>query len=265
MNIQESQRAGESEKTSSPSRGPLRVVCFSTYVADPVSRTTRHCDVRNFLLALRGEKIEGESTVPVGDDVRRLTSANANDSIDWFGEMVFAYLDSNRLFPPFVLLPVPTSKATLHSSAGPWTSLLAISIVSNGLEDAEILDALRWRKEVPPPSQRTASVAELYDNLAVTRRLDPDVARRARRLPVLFECHTKSLCRHPRSTGSESIARALCRADGHPSGPRSLHRCRGRSVGVPAGTLINARSALPSMPRGLTPTASPFAFRLRAR
>lgn len=175
MNIQESQRAGESEKTSSPSRGPLRVVCFSTYVADPVSRTTRHCDVRNFLLALRGEKIEGESTVPVGDDVRRLTSANANDSIDWFGEMVFAYLDSNRLFPPFVLLPVPTSKATLHSSAGPWTSLLAISIVSNGLEDAEILDALRWRKEVPPPSQRTASVAELYDNLAVTRRLDPDV------------------------------------------------------------------------------------------
>ena len=175
MNIQESQRAGESEKTSSPSRGPLRVVGFSTYVADPVSRTTRHSDERNFLLALRGEKIEGESTVPVGDDVRRLTSANANDSIDWFGEMVFAYLDSNRLFPPFVLLPVPTSKATLHASAGPWTSLLAISIVSNGLEDAEILDALRWRKEVPPPSQRTASVAELYDNLAVTRRLDPDV------------------------------------------------------------------------------------------
>ncbi len=175
MNIQESQRAGEPEKTSSPSRGPLRVVCFSTYVTDPDSRTTRHFDVRNFLLALRGEKIEGESTVPVGEDVRRLTSANADDSIDWFGEMVVAYLDSNRLFPPFVLLPVPTSKATLHSSAGPWTSLLAISIVSNGLEDAEILDALRWRNEVPPPSQRTASVAELYDNLAVTRRLDPDV------------------------------------------------------------------------------------------
>jgi hypothetical protein len=175
MHIQESQRSGERGKTSSPSRGLLKVVCFSTYVSNTDAQSGRHDDVRNFLLALRGEKIEGEANIPVGGEVRRLSAANTNDSIDWFGEMVVAYLESNRIYPPFVLVPVPTSKATLYSSAGPWTSLLAISIASNGLADVEILDALRWRNEVPPPSQRTSSVAELYDNLAVTRRLDPDI------------------------------------------------------------------------------------------
>jgi hypothetical protein len=175
MDIQESQDTARIVPSSGSNRSPLRVVCFSTYVSDPSRQAPQHRDVRNFLLALRGERIEAISRVPVLSTERELTAANANDSIDWFGEMVAHFLRQNQTRPPFRLMPVPTSRATLDSSAGPWTSLLAISIVSSGIEDAEVIDALRWKKALPPPSQRSTSAAELYENLAVTKKLDPDV------------------------------------------------------------------------------------------
>jgi predicted amidophosphoribosyltransferase len=122
-------------------------------------------------LALRGEQIEGESKIPVGAEERTLTQLNANDSIDWFGEMVTEYLESCRIRPPFSLVPVPTSKTTLESSAGPWTSLLAISIASNGPGDVSILDVLRWKEPLEAPSQRGQTVSELYENLALLQPL----------------------------------------------------------------------------------------------
>ena len=87
--------------TKSPDSTSLPVVCFSTYVAGPSQQAVRHRDVRNFLLALRGERVSGTSAVPVGNDERSLTTKNANDSIDWFGEMVVQYLDSHQVLPPF--------------------------------------------------------------------------------------------------------------------------------------------------------------------
>jgi hypothetical protein len=152
---------------------PLQVVCFSTYVSDPGRQEARHRDARNFLLALRGERIEGESRIPVGGEERALSGTNANDSIDWFGEMVARYLSANDFPRRVALVPVPTSRTTLDASAGPWTSLLAISIASNGVEDADIVDVLRWRNPLPPPGQRSSTAAELFENLALTRKLDP--------------------------------------------------------------------------------------------
>jgi hypothetical protein len=175
MHTHESEGAARAIQKRTTTGGTLRVVCFSTYVSDRSRRTAKHVDARNFLLALRGERIEGVSRIPVGFGERSLSSVNANDSIDWFGEMVAHYLAENGIAAPLALVPVPTSKATLDSSAGPWTSLLAISIASNGLEEADIMDALRWRRAVPPPSQRSMTAAELFENLAVTRRLDPEI------------------------------------------------------------------------------------------
>ena len=60
--------------TKSPDSTSLPVVCFSTYVAEPSQQAVRHRDVRNFLLALRGERVSGTSAVPVGNDERSLTS-----------------------------------------------------------------------------------------------------------------------------------------------------------------------------------------------
>lgn len=153
--------------TTKPSSTGLPVVCFSTYVAEPGQRVERHRDAQNFLLALRGDPVNGVSAVPVGEDEKTLTATNANDSIDWFGEMVVQYLDQYHIRPPFGLVPVPTPKMTLGPSAGPWTSLLAISIASNGLEEVSVLDLLRWQKPLVSSEQRGRTVSELYENLAV--------------------------------------------------------------------------------------------------
>jgi hypothetical protein len=178
MDAQKSEEAGRTLSGMTPggaSSSTLRVLCFSTYVSDPLRQEPRHRDVRNFLLALRGERISDESRIPVAGAERLLSSANANDSIDWFGEMVARYLIDNDAPRRVALVPVPTSRTTLESSAGPWTSLLAISIASNGLEEADIVDSLRWRKPLPPPGHRSSTAAELFENLAVTRKLDPEV------------------------------------------------------------------------------------------
>jgi len=169
MQTFESPQVAKGAQASRPTSTPLQVVCFTTYIAERAQQTSRHQDVRNFLLALRGEKIDGESTIPVGSEQRILSRGNANDSIDWFGEMVADYLTAGPIRPPFDLVPVPTSKTTLESSAGPWTSLLAISIASNGLDDVSIRDVLRWRKPLSAPSRRSQSVSELYENLAAVK------------------------------------------------------------------------------------------------
>ena len=167
MQTSNSPRAVRAEPgKQSRSHHPLRVVCFSTYVGDRSQQTKRHRDVRNFLLALRGERVEGESKVPVGQEERALASHNTNDSIDWFGEMATKYLANCGIRPPFGLVPVPTPKTTLASSAGPWTSLLAISIASHGLEDS-VVDVLRWKEPLSRPKERSQTVSELYENLAV--------------------------------------------------------------------------------------------------
>ncbi len=171
MHVFESPQAAKGAEASRPGPDLLHVVCFSTYVSERTQQTNRHHDVRNFLLALRGEEVEGESKIPVRAEERTLTSHNANDSIDWFGEMVTAYLETCHIQPPFSLVPVPTSKTTLDLSAGPWTSLLAISIASNGLDDVSILDVLRWNQPLEPPSQRDQTVSELYENLAILQPL----------------------------------------------------------------------------------------------
>jgi hypothetical protein len=178
MDTQKSEEAGRTLSAMTPggpSPSKLRVLCFSTYVSDPLRQEPRHRDVRNFLLALRGERISAESKILVAGEERSLSSTNSNDSIDWFGEMVARHLIDNDFPRRVALVPVPTSRITLESSAGPWTSLLAISIASNGLEEADIVDSLRWRKPLPPPGQRSSTAAELFENLAVTRKLDPEV------------------------------------------------------------------------------------------
>lgn len=162
-------------RSSQPQRqGPLRVICFSTYVSEPSLQKDDHKAARNFLLALRGETVDGASVIPVAGEDRILEAANANDSIDWFGEMAAHYLETSPLAPPFALVPVPTSKVTLESSAGPWTSLLAISIAGAGVE-ADVVDCLRWKEKLSPSERRACSASELYEGLSVIQKLDPKV------------------------------------------------------------------------------------------
>lgn len=172
MEVHETSRSGGRYRGAA--QGPLRVICFATYVSDASAQKPDHRDARNFLLALRGEALDGPSVIPVAGETRILEASNANDSLDWFGEMAADYLASSPLRPPFVLVPIPTTKATLESSSGPWTALLAHAIAGAGV-DADVIDCLRWKAPLSASERRACSASELYEGLSVIEKLDAHV------------------------------------------------------------------------------------------
>ena len=60
MQTFESPQAAKGVEASRSTDNPLHVVCFSTYIAESTQQTNRHHDVRNFLLALRGDLDSGD-------------------------------------------------------------------------------------------------------------------------------------------------------------------------------------------------------------
>ncbi len=126
------------------------------------------------MTSLEGRKIQGTAFVPVEGERRQLDNSNLNDAIDWFGEMVGAYLRRHGIRPPLGLVPIPDPGITLESSTGPWTSLLCMSIATKLEGDVETYDILRWKKS---PSQGRLNMAkqepaELYSNLSVIGRVE---------------------------------------------------------------------------------------------
>src|SRR3989304_3037537 len=208
MQTEKSERAARTVSASAPDGGalPLQVVCFSTYVSDPVRQEPRHRDGRNFLLALRGERIEAESKIPVGGEERPLSATNANDSIDWFGEMVARYLTENDFPRRVALVPVPTSRTTLESSAAP----AGPAILDRGR-------ALREHRRDPKARPRRSGGS--------------------RRLPLYFERHAARVRRPSAGAGSAGSARGLRRPHDGSASPRSLHRGGGKNLGLRARAL----------------------------
>ena len=148
---------------------PLRVMCFCTEATEAFGPSSRQRDAAAFLRALKGEELACRARVPVLGQERELDQSNRNDTIDWFGEMVTEQFRRHSIAPPFTLVPVPGRKITLDSSAGPWTALLAISIVPHFSNGVEVRDVLRWREEWPPESDplQSKDPGELYQNLSL--------------------------------------------------------------------------------------------------
>ena len=233
MQTFESPRATQGAEASRPTTNPLHVVCFSTYVSETTQQTSRHHDVRNFLLALRGEQIQGESTIPVGGEERALTQLNVNDSIDWFGEMVTRYLETCHIQPPFSLVPVPTSEDHSRVQCG------SVDLASGDLDRVErarsgppSVDVLRWKQPLQPPSQRGQTVSELYENLAMLEPL-PEGS------PVILVDYLftgsstlRACAARLRSHGARGTLVLVRRQDSHQSGTRSVHRRHRRAASV---------------------------------
>jgi hypothetical protein len=120
-------------------------------------------------MALKGKAIDGEANVPVAGEIRRLDNSNADDATDWFGDMVAAYLTGHGMQPPLCFVPIPGPNITLESSTGPWTSVLAMSIVTKIHSDVETVDVLRWKeKSEDDPSKGAAA---FYDNMTLMRKV----------------------------------------------------------------------------------------------
>lgn len=122
-----------------------------------------------FLDALRGEDVRASHDIPVAESSRELSQANRHDSIDWFGEIVSHQFRRLPISPPFSLIPVPTFNATIESSAGSWTGVLAFSVAAH-FEDATVQDVLRWKEDWSEEPAGRHRAEEMYENLVIAGR-----------------------------------------------------------------------------------------------
>ena len=152
----------------------IKVVWFCTSSSNPNQQSSANLDALNFLRALKGERIEGEATIPIAGQHRRLSNSNLDEAIDWFGEMVASYFQRQGLDPPFYLVPIPDTNTTLESTTGPWMSVTAMAIASKFEGDVEALDVLRWKKNLSHLSAETQDSTRLYENLALLRKIEWD-------------------------------------------------------------------------------------------
>ncbi len=152
----------------------IKVVWFCTSSSNPNEQSSANLDALNFLRALKGERIEGEATIPIAGQNRRLSNSNLDEAIDWFGEMVASYFQRQGLGPPFYLVPIPDTNTTLESTTGPWTSVTAMSIASKFEGDVETLDVLRWKKNLSHLSAEAQDSTRLYENLALLGKIEWD-------------------------------------------------------------------------------------------
>src|SRR5258708_2689847 len=146
---------------------PLSVISFATYLTRAPWNNDDHHALK-FVKAVKAKPFRGWAQVPVLGRCKRLESANADDAIDWFGELAAAEIVRLHLRGPLVLVPLPNSSSTIRNKKKPRTALLAEAIASK-LKNTQEWDALRCGREMIPTHQEgTSDPQELYDNLAVT-------------------------------------------------------------------------------------------------
>ena len=153
---------------------PLQIVWFCSTANSPKGDSPEDLDAYRFLTSLKGRKIQGSAFVPVEGERRQLDNSNLDDAIDWFGEMVGAYLRRHSIRPPLGLVPIPDPGITLESSTGPWTSLLCMSIAAKLEGDVETFDLLRWKKSSPQGGLNMAKQepSKLFSNLSLIRKVE---------------------------------------------------------------------------------------------
>ncbi len=146
---------------------PLSVTSFATYLTRPPWSGDDH-NALKFVKAVKGKSFRGWAQVPVLGTIKRLEPANAEDAVDWFGELAAAEIVKRGLRSPLILVPLPNSSSTVRNNKKPRTALLAGAIAEK-LNNAQVWDGLRWAKEMIPTHQEgTRDPQELYDNLVVT-------------------------------------------------------------------------------------------------
>jgi hypothetical protein len=144
----------------------LSVISFATYKRPPYNPTDYHA--LKFVKAIKAKAFTGYADVPVLGRWKRLVPANADEAVEWFGELAAAQL-VKRISGPLTLVPLPNSSSTVKNHKVPRTALLAESIASKLLK-ATVWDGMRWVEEMIPTHQEgTRDPQELYENLRVTR------------------------------------------------------------------------------------------------
>jgi hypothetical protein len=193
---------------------PLPTVSFATYLTNiDVRWRDDDFNALKFVKAIKGLPVIKFALVPVCGTVRRLEQHNAEQAIDWYGEMASAYIRNRNPQPPLIFVPIPNSSCAVTNENVPRTLRLAGALAAR-LESATVSDILLW-KEVMLPSSRggTRNPEILYDNLVLTTQ--PPTTQ-----VILID--------DVRTTGAHLIAAAAKLAEA--STPSSLAICAARTV-----------------------------------
>jgi hypothetical protein len=146
---------------------PLSVISFATYLTRAPWSGDDH-NALKFVKAVKGKTFRGWAQVPILGRIKTLEPTNAEDAVDWFGELAAAEIVKLGLRGPQILLPLPNSSSTVRNGEKSRTTLLAGAIAEK-LNNAHVWDGLRWAKEmIPTHREGTRDPQELYENLVVT-------------------------------------------------------------------------------------------------
>src|SRR5260221_11770803 len=120
----------------------LKVVSFAAYLTtdDAPWRDADYC-ASMFVKAIKGWPFRGYGWIPGCGNSRRLTEANSDDAIQWFGEIAADHFNG-KFRGRITLVSIPNSTCTIKNRTVPRTRLLAeaISVRMNGMT---IWDGLR--------------------------------------------------------------------------------------------------------------------------
>jgi hypothetical protein len=121
-----------------------------------------------FIRAVTRRRFAGSAWVPVpGRLPQRLTNANRDAAVEWFGEMAFASVQEVMPDRAAVYVPIPGSDRVVGSLPSP-SRTLAAELARR--DDARLLDILRWRQPLRQVPKRGGALdpQALSDNLVTT-------------------------------------------------------------------------------------------------
>ena len=102
----------------------LRVVSFATYLVrvDAVWRDGDY-NALKFVKAIKGLPVNMYARVPVCGVIHLLEQSNAEEAIEWFGQLGAEYILAQNLARPITFVPVPNSSCAVPNAAIPRTRL----------------------------------------------------------------------------------------------------------------------------------------------
>lgn len=172
---------------------PLIVRSLARYFANrSLQWRPEDFDAYKWVHALKGNELRGYARIPVQGFVRRLSNQNLESAVEWFADMAVTELKEFDLAGPFLVVPVPNSRCLVDSAMTPRTRRLARALAGRLDDSSEVLDCLRWKKDLGSASKDGGPRAPqvLYGNLTVLKSRLKDLD--GERTPLLVDDVTTS-------------------------------------------------------------------------
>jgi hypothetical protein len=154
----------------------LRVLCCFSHLTGPDGWQDPHHCVNQFVNAVKGRPLSGYAYVRLFPDAprRRLDAMNAQEAVDWFGEMGAEMLVSEGLDAAPVFVPIPNSQCVVATPSSRTRHLADALAYRFG--DSLVLDVLRFDQPMHSAhgQQGSRDARSLYLHMRLTEALHRD-------------------------------------------------------------------------------------------